>query len=307
MYDLIIVGGGPGAITAGIYAARRKIKTLLIARDWNGQMNWTNVIENYPGYQSITGPELIKKFVAHLEKYKGEEFEIKKGLEVKEIEPVNDALVKVKADDQVFQSKTLLISTGRRYRKLGVPGEEEFANKGVSYCPVCDGPMFQGKEVAVVGGGNAGVETVIDLLKYATKIYLLGGSGQLNCDECFKERIAKEPKVTVILRAKVKEIKGEQFVTGLVYLDKESGQEKNISVGGVFVEIGTVPNSFLAENVLELNEEGEIKIDSRNRTSRPNLFAAGDVTDVSHKQIVIAIGEGAKALLNAKEYLENLK
>jgi hypothetical protein len=137
MYDLIIIGGGPAAVTAGIYAARRKIKTLLITRDWNGQVNWTNVIENYPGYQSITGPELIKKFVAHLEKYQGDELEVKGGLEVEEIEPVNDALVKVRAGDQVFQSKTLLIATGRRYRKLGVPGEEEFANKGVSYCPVC--------------------------------------------------------------------------------------------------------------------------------------------------------------------------
>jgi alkyl hydroperoxide reductase subunit F len=171
----------------------------------------------------------------------------------------------------------------------------------------CDGPLFQGKEVAVVGGGNAGVETVIDLLKYATKIYLLESNGQLNCDECFKERIAKEVKVTVILRAQVKEIKGEQFVTGLVYLDKESGQEKKIPVEGVFVEIGTVANSSLAKNVLELNEQGEIKIDLRNRTSRPNIFAAGDVTDVSHKQIVIAVGEGAKATLNVKEYLENLK
>ncbi|MFH1461281.1 MAG: FAD-dependent oxidoreductase [Patescibacteria group bacterium] len=305
-YDLIIIGGGPGAITAGIYAARKKIKTLLLTKDWNGQMNWTNFIENYPGFESITGPELVKKMVAHLEKYRGDAFDIKEGTEVKEIERVSDSLIKVKANDHIFEAKALIVSTGRHYRKLGVPGEEEFANKGVSYCPVCDAPFFKDKEVAVIGGGNAGAETVFDLLKYASKIYLLGSRDKLNCDDCFRERIIREPKVSVILHAQVKEIKGEKFVSSLIYQDKKTEQTKELSVQGVFVEIGTIANSTLLENVVELNKAGEIKINARNQTSAPNIFAAGDVTDISHKQVVIAAGEGAKAVLNAQEYLEKL-
>lgn len=306
MYELIIIGGGPAAMTAGIYAARKKIKTLLITKDWNGQMNWTNVIENYSGFQSITGPELVEKMKTHLEKYRSEDFKIKDGFEVKEIEPINDRLIKIKADGQIFESKVLVIATGRQYRKLGVPGEEEFISRGVSFCPVCDAPLFKNKAVAVVGGGNAGVETVIDLLKYATKIYLLESNSRLNCDECFKERIKKEDKVTIILHSQVSEIKGSQFVEGLVYQDKETGQKKEISVQGVFVEIGTLPNSSLVKNVVELDKQGEIKVDSKNRTSVSNIFAAGDVTDVSHKQIIIAAGESAKAFLNARDYLEKL-
>lgn len=304
MYDLIIVGGGPSAVTAGIYAARKKIKTLFLTKDWNGQMNWTNYIENYPGIESITGPELMERMKGHLEKYQGKTLEIKPDFKAEKIEIADSGLVKTRADGDEFESRALIISTGRRYRKLGVPGEEEFQGKGVSYCPVCDAPLFQDKKVAIIGGGNAGAETAFDLVKYAKKIYLLEFQPELNCDASFLERLKQEEKIEIITHAQVKEIKGEKLVKGLLYQDLEEDREKELAVEGVFVEIGTQANSDLVKNVVELNQQGEIKINSRNQTSVKNIFAAGDVTNVSHKQIVIAAGEGAKALLNAADYLE---
>ncbi len=305
MYDLIIIGGGPSAVTAGIYAARKRIKTLFLTKDWNGQMNWTNYIENYPGIESITGPELMQKMKKHLERYQGKELEIKSNSEVSKINLSERGLIKVQSNEEDFNAKTLIISTGRRYRKLGIPGEGEFQGKGVSYCPVCDAPLFQDKEVAVIGGGNAGAETAFDLAKYASKIYLLEFQSKLNCDVSFLERLKQEQKVEIITNAQVKEIKGDKLVNGLIYQNREKDEERELAIEGVFVEIGTQANSDLVKNVVELNQQGEIKINRRNQASVKNIFAAGDVTDVSHKQIIIAAGEGAKALLNAADYLQN--
>jgi thioredoxin-disulfide reductase len=304
MYDLIVIGGGPAAITAGIYGARRKLKTLLITKDWNGQVSWTAFVENYPGFESISGPELVDKLVSHLKKTKEYGLEIKKGFEVKEVGLADNDILEIKADSEVYQSKALVIATGRRPKKLGVPGEDKFTGKGVSYCPICDAPLFKDKAVAVVGGGNAGFEAALDLTKYASKIYLLEFAPKLSCDECFVERLEESSKTTILTNVLVKEIKGKDFVESLVYQDRNSKETKEISVEGVFVEIGSVPNSSLVENMVELNEEGEIKIDLKNTTSRQNVFAAGDVTDVSHKQIIIAAGEGAKAALNAYDYIK---
>ncbi len=304
VYDLIIVGGGPAAVTAGIYAARKRIKTLFITKDWNGQINWTNYIENYPGIDSISGPELMERMKKHLAKYQRSGFEIKESAEVGRIEEVGGDLVKIKANGEEFEARALIVSTGRRYKKLGVPGEEEFQGKGVSYCPVCDAPLFQGKQVAIVGGGNAGAETAFDLLKYADKIYLLEFAAQLNCDECFLERLREEDKLEIITNAQVKEIKGEKLVSGLVYQDRQANKEKELSVSGVFIEIGTEANSDLVKNVVELNQAGEIKVDRVNQTSVKNIFAAGDVTNFPYKQIIIAAGQGAQALLSAAKYLE---
>ena len=299
---MIIVGGGPAAISAGIYAVRKGLKTLLIAQDWGGQLNWTNLIENYPGFESITGPELVKKLVAHLKKYQGEDLEIKEGNEVKKVEVENERLVKVEADNS-YQAKALILATGRNYKKLGIPGEKEFSSKGVSYCVTCDGPIFKDKKVAVIGGGNAGLEAALDLLDYASKIYLLEFLPQLTADEYLQKMVRKNSKINILTNVAVQEIKGEQFVNGLVYQERDSQKEKEITLEGVFVGIGTRANSSPVKNVVELNQEGEVKIDEKNRTSVRNIFAAGDVTDVSHKQIVVAAGEGVKAALNVYQYL----
>ena len=299
---MIIVGGGPAAISAGIYAVRKELKTLLIAQDWGGQLNWTNLIENYPGFESITGPELVKKLVVHLKKYQGEDLEIKEGNEVKKVEVENERLVKVEADNS-YQAKALILATGRNYKKLGIPGEKEFSSKGVSYCVTCDGPIFKDKKVAVIGGGNAGLEAALDLLDYASKIYLLEFLPQLTADEYLQKMVRKNSKINILTNVAVQEIKGEQFVNGLVYQERDSQKEKEITLEGVFVGIGTRANSSPVKNVVELNQEGEVKIDEKNRTSVRNIFAAGDVTDVSHKQIVVAAGEGVKAALNVYQYL----
>ena len=299
---MIIVGGGPAAVSAGIYAARKGLKTLLIAQNWGGQLNWTNLIENYPGFESITGPELVKKLVVHLKKYQGEDLEIKEGNEVKKVEVENERLVKVEADNS-YQAKALILATGRNYKKLGIPGEKEFSSKGVSYCVTCDGPIFKDKKVAVIGGGNAGLEAALDLLDYASKIYLLEFLSQLTADEYLQKMVRKNSKINILTNVAVQEIKGEQFVNGLVYQERDSQKEKEITLEGVFVGIGTRANSSPVKNVVELNQEGEVKIGEKNRTSVRNIFAAGDVTDVSHKQIVVAAGEGVKAALNVYQYL----
>jgi alkyl hydroperoxide reductase subunit F len=186
---------------------------------------------------------------------------------------------------------------------LGIAGESEFTGKGVSYCVTCDGPLFKDKKVAVIGGGNAGLEAALDLLNYASQIYLLEFLSQLTADESLQERVKNSSQINVLTNAAVKEIKGGQLVESLVYQERSSGQHREIAVQGIFVEIGTTANSFLVKDVLELNREGEIKIDAQNRTSVKNIFAAGDVTDVSGKQIVVAAGEGAKAALSAYQYL----
>ena len=302
MYDLIIIGGGPAAVSAGIYAARKKLKTILITKGWGGQMALAPEIENYAGFESITGAELVSKFTQHLKK---NELEIKEGVEIKDIKLV-DNLVEVKANDDVYQAKVAIITTGRNPRKLGLPNEDKFIGKGISYCSTCDAPLFRDKEVAVIGGGNMGLGTALDLITYASKVYILEYSPELKADKYFQEKIKKIDKIEVITSVKVAEIKGDQFVSSLTYSNGTGGKNKELPVQGIFVAIGSDASSFLVKNVVELNKEDEIKIDSRNRTSQPNIFAAGDVTDISHKQIVIAAGEGAKAALNAYDYLQNL-
>jgi len=301
VYELIIIGGGPAAIAAGIYTARKKLKTLLIAKDWGGQIMGTNLIENYPGFETITGPDLINKFVGHLKK---NQLEIKEGSQVKEVALAKEG-IKVKTEDNLYQGKALIVASGRYPKKLGLSNEEKFIGKGISYCTTCDGPLFKDKEVAVIGGGNAGMEAALDLTNYASKIYILEFLPQLTGDELFQERVAKNPKITILTNVEVKKIKGEQFVKGLVYQDRSSKKTKEIAMEGIFVEIGSMANSSFIKNVVKLNEEGEIKVDSKNKTSQPNIFAAGDVTDVSHKQVIIAAGQGAKAALNAYEYLQS--
>jgi len=304
MYDLIIIGGGPAGITAGIYAARQKIKTLLVTKNFGGQITKKAVaIENYPGFEEITGLDLIKKFENHLRKFK-DQIEIKME-EIVKVQKQGDVFLVCTKDNAKFKAKTVIIATGAGPRALNIPGEEEFIGKGVSFCAVCDGAIFSDKDVAVVGGGNSGFETALFLSNIARKIYILENGPKPRADQENQEIIKKSKKTEVIINAQLKEIKGDEFVHSLVYEDSVSKQEKTLKVEGVFVEIGLVPAGLIAKDLVNFNERNEIKIKSENgETKTPGLFAAGDVNEGKYKQIVASCGEGAKALLAAFDYLK---
>jgi thioredoxin-disulfide reductase len=304
IYDLIIVGGGPAGITAGIYGARYKLKTLLITKDFGGQIAKKVVpIENYPGFKEISGLELIQKFKEHLEKFK---IETEIDLVIK-IEKNKDFSVLTK-NGKKFESKSVIIASGADPRPLKVQGEKEFIGKGVSYCTVCDAPLFKEKTAAVIGGGNAGFEAAIALSRWAKKIYILEYGERVMADLENQELAKKMGKVEIITNALLKEIKGERFVNSIIYQDRKTGENKELKVEGVFVEIGSQPASSFVRDLVDFNEKGEIKVDFETfQTRTPGLFAAGDVNIGKYKQIVTAAGEGAKAALAAAEYLKNLK
>ncbi len=313
MYDLIIVGGGPAAVGAGVYAARKKLKTLLITESFGGQSFVSDNIENWIGTKVITGYDLAKNFEEHLRAQ--ETIEIKMPERVTAVREIPCADPKRPCDFEVetdkgnrYQAKAIIVTAGARRRKLGVPGEEKFEGKGVAYCSTCDAPIFAGKRVAAVGGGNAGLEAVVDLFPYATEIYLLHRGEQLKGDPVTQEEIKKNPKVKIILNAETQEILGEKFVTGLRYKDVKSGEMKELALEGVFVEIGSVPNSEIVKSLVELNQFGEIVVDHKtSQTSKPGIFAAGDVTDELYKQNNISAGDGITAALSAYGHIIGLK
>lgn len=300
MYDLIIIGGGPAGITAGIYAARKRIKTLLITKEWGGQITKANEIENWPGTKTISGTDLMNQMLSHLKEF---ELEIKEDREVINLEKKLD-FFKIRDDkDEEHKSKAVLIATGKIPRSLDIPGEEKFKGRGVSICSTCDAPIFKDKDVVVIGGGNAGFAAAMDLTKYAKKIYILEFLEKTCGDQITKEKLEKTGKVEIHTNVAVKEIRGNKFVEGLVYEDRDSGKDTEIKVQGVFIAIGMAPKAGFTEDLVELDKIGEIKIDKYNHTKTPGLFAAGDITDLKYEQIVIACGEAAKATLEAYEYL----
>lgn len=303
IYDLIIIGGGPAGITAGIYGARKALKTLLITKDFVGQIGRTDSIENYPGFLEIGGIDLSKKFREHLEKFS---VEIKEGSEVKSLSKSGSVFKIETTKGEVFETKTVVIASGRNPRPLKIPGEQKFEGKGVSFCGTCDAPFFKDKVVAVIGGGNAALETVLDLLPFAAKIYVLEISPRLAADEINQQRAKKSGKAEIILRAQILEIKGENTVEKLVYRDLTDNQDKELTVQGVFIEIGSLPATGFLKDLVDFNDRGEIVVNPRTcETKTPGLYAAGDVTDVKYKQIVVAAGEGTKAALSAYNYLQN--
>jgi len=304
-YDLIIIGGGPAGITAGIYALRQKLKTLLITKEFGGQMNRKAVkIENFPGFLEISAPELIEKFVNHLKKYPIEiEFD-----EVKEVKKIKDDFFIFTKREKEFLSKTVIVASGADPRPLKIPGEKEFLGKGVSYCATCDAPLFKGKNVAIVGGGNAGFETAIFLANFAKKIYILEFSERVLAEKENQERIKKTGKVEIILNAKTKEIKGKEFVQSLIYEERISKKEVEIPVEGVFIQIGNLPATSFVNNLVDFNERNEIIVEFETMATKTcGLFAAGDCNAGKYKQIVTACGEGAKAALSAYDYLQQKK
>ncbi|MDD3399544.1 MAG: FAD-dependent oxidoreductase [Candidatus Pacebacteria bacterium] len=303
-YELIIIGGGPAGIAAGIYAARRKIKTVLVTKSFGGQMVRKSVaIENYPGFKSISGADLVQSMVEQLKE---------NGMEI-----INDKAGRVKKEGSGFLVKTensgelsasaVIVATGADPRPLEVEGEKEFIGKGVSYCTTCDAPLFADKDVAVIGGGNSGFESALSMRKYANKVYILEASGEVKADEANRKKVEENPKIEVITSAAVKKIEGAQFVESLIYEDKKTGEEKTLRLQGIFVEIGNVPATGFIKDLVDFNERDEIKIDHRTcQTRTPGIFAAGDATDVKYKQIIIACGQGTTALLSAADYLDKI-
>jgi len=295
MYELVIIGAGPAGITAAIYAARKKMDFIVVTTSIGGQVTLSSGIENYTGFQYITGEELAAKFQEHLDRHK---FEVKME-EVRNVKREGN-LFSVETDIGSYLGKTVIIATGRKPRELKVPGETEFMSRGVTYCATCDGPLFEGMDVVVVGGGNSGLEAVLQLVKIAKSIHLVEAMSQLKADKVLVEKAMASDKVKIWTSTRVTEITGDKVVKG-IKLQKD-GKEMRVPVRGVFVEIGSVPNSEMVD-LVKKNHWNEIIVNCKCETNIPGLFAAGDVTDVPEKQIVVAAGEGCKAALSAFRYL----
>ena len=297
-YDIIIVGAGPAGMTAGVFAARKGLKTLIISKDIRGQLNWTTDIENYMGFQEIDGQSLVKKFEAQVKENHLEE----KMIDVQAVVKEGD-FFKVKTVNQgEFTARSVIVSSGKKPKTLNVPGETEFRNKGVSYCSTCDGPLFRGVPVAIVGGGNSALKSALDLANYASELYLISLT-ELTADAILVERLQKLNQLKKYIGHTVVEIKGTKSVEKVVIEAMNTHQRFEIPVQGVFVEIGLDPNTEFLDGQVEKNHAGEIQIDCQCQTSIPGLFAAGDATTVPEKQIIIAAGEGAKAAIKAWEYI----
>jgi alkyl hydroperoxide reductase subunit F len=299
MYELIIVGAGPAGITAGVYAARKRMHFLMIAADIGGQTSLSWEVENYLGYQFITGSELVEKFREHLDHFN---VEVREGETATRVER-SGAMVNVKTDKGEYAAQTVIIATGRSPRKLGVPGEEAFNNKGITYCATCDAPLFADMDVAVIGGGNAGLDATLQLTKIANQIYLIEVNPQLTADRIMVEKAQESGKVAFYTGTTVKRIYGGTLVEGLEIVKGEKAED--LAVGGVFVEIGSTPASGFVTGVKK-NDGGEIIVNCICETDIPGIFAAGDVTNVFAKQIIIACGEGAKATIAAFDYVNHL-
>lgn len=289
-------------MTAAVYAARKKLDTVLVSKDVGGQVNWTLGIENYMGYQFIEGPELIRRFEEQVKQFP---LRMELGNAITSIIRVDGGFEVRPESGKAFQSRAVIVATGKRPRPLNVPGEDRLVGRGVTYCAVCDGPLFAGMRVAVIGGGNSALEAADDMLKIAEHIYLVSLT-QLTGDAVLVDRVKAGRNITMFLEHEVLEVLGDSMVGGLRIRDLKSGEQKELEVSGIFVEIGLIPNSDLVKGLVELNQFGEIRVNCRNETSVPGLFAAGDVTDVPEKQIAVAVGEGAKAALQAHRYLQRL-
>lgn len=290
-------------MTAGIYAARKKIKTLLIAESFGGQSIIAAEIQNFIGFKSISGLELSKLIQEHLKVQQG--IEIKDQILVSQIKKNGNGFIVKTSMTETFETKTILLGLGNRYRELNVEGEQKFKGRGVFYCATCDAPLMKNKIVAVVGGGNAGFESVIQLLPYASKIYVLEYMEAPKADPITQEKAKQSGKVEVITMAQVKEVFGDEFVKGIKYEDRRNNEMKELLIQGIFVAIGYQPNSDLVKDLLELNQSGQIVIDTKTqKTSCEGIWAAGDVTDGLYRQYNIAIGDSIKAVLNIYDYLK---
>jgi len=302
-FDVLVIGGGPAGAAAAVYAARKGIRTGVAAERFGGQVLDTMAIENFISVKATEGPQLARALEEHVREYEVDIMNLQRASKLIPAGP--EGLHTVEFENGArLQSKTLILSTGARWREMNVPGEQEYRGRGVAYCPHCDGPLFKGKRVAVIGGGNSGVEAAIDLAGLVAHVTLLEFGESMRADAVLQNKLRSLPNVTVLTMAQTTEVLGDgQRVTGLVYKDRNSDALHNVELEGIFVQIGLLPNSDWLKGSVELNRFGEIIVDAKGQTSLPGVFAAGDVTTVPYKQIVIALGEGAKASLSAFDHL----
>lgn len=298
-YDVLVIGGGPAGSSAAIYAARKGIRTGIVAERFGGQVMDTLGIENFISVKHTEGPKLVASLEEHVKDYGIDVMNLQraKRLEKKD-------LVEIELENgAVLKSKSVILSTGARWRNVNVPGEAEFKNKGVAYCPHCDGPLFEGKDVAVIGGGNSGVEAAIDLAGIVNHVTVIEFNPELKADAVLQERLNSLPNVTVFTNAQTTEITGTDKVNGISYMDRETEKQHHVELQGVFVQIGLVPNTDWLGDQIERTRFGEIVVDKHGATNIPGVFAAGDCTDSAYKQIIISMGSGATAALGAFDYL----
>jgi alkyl hydroperoxide reductase subunit F len=302
MYDVTIVGGGPAGLAAAVYAARKRLSTALISVDIGGQVNRTLGVENYLGYQFIEGADLIGRFQSQVAKYPIDQ---QIGARVSSVRRIDGGFEMTLDSGVAHRSRVVVFAAGKRPRQLDVPGESRLAGRGVSYCAICDGPVFADRRVAVVGGGNSALEAALDLVKIAEHVDLVSLTG-ITGDQILLDKLKAANNLDTHLEYSVDSIQGTDFVEGMVIRNLKNGEALSLDVSGVFVEIGLIPNSEALQGLLDLNGQGEVPVNCSGETSVPGLFAAGDVSDVPEKQIIVAAGEGAKAMLRAHRYLQRL-
>ena len=302
-YDVLVVGGGPAGASAAIYAARKGIRTGIVAERFGGQVMDTLGIENFISVKATEGPKLVAALEEHVKSYDVDIMGLQRAQGLHKA--IDSDLLEIRLESgATLKSKSVIVATGARWREMNVPGEREYRGKGVAYCPHCDGPLFKGKDVAVIGGGNSGVEAAIDLAGIVKHVTLIEYNTKLRADAVLQNKLFSLANVTVIINAQTTEITGDtQKVTGITYRDRATSAEHHIPLAGVFVQIGLLPNTDWLQGAVELSKFGEIKVDAHGQTTLPGVFAAGDVTTVPYKQIIIAMGEGSKAALGAFDYL----
>ena len=310
MYDLVIIGGGPAGVAAGVYASRKQLKTLFVTESFGGQSIVSDGIENWIGAIEVSGIDLAKKFEEHLKAYAEDIVDIKKGFRAEDVVKNEDGTFTVKikqgSNEEEYQAKSVLVATGSNRRKLPAKGADEFEHKGVTYCASCDGPMFRDKDVVVVGGGNSAFESAAQLLAYCKSVTLIHRREEFRADPVTVESLNKDPKFKIITNAEVSEVTGEVMVNGLKYKDVNSGEETSLEVSGIFVEIGAVPAVSFVSEIVELATDNSIKIDPWNqRTSVNGIWAAGDCTNVLYHQNNIAAGDAVKALEDIFVWIKN--
>lgn len=302
MYELIIVGGGPAGMAAAVYAARKLLNTLLISSDIGGQVNWTNGVENYLGYQFIEGDELIFKFQQQVNQFPIDQ---KIGQIVSQVKKIDGGFEVIAEKGDKFQGKSVILASGKRPRRLNVTGEMELTGRGVTYCSICDGSDFTDQKVAVIGGGNSAIEAALDMVKAAEHVDMVSVT-PLTGDPIMIEKLSQAKNLTIYTGQQTEKILGESSVEGIIIKDLKKGSSLQLDVTGVFIEIGLVPNSDMVKDLVKLNQLGEVPINVYCETEVPGFFAAGDVSTAPEKQIIIAAGEGAKAALQAHRYLRRL-
>lgn len=303
MYDLIIIGGGPAGITAGVYAARKRLKTLILTQDIGGQMAWSSDVENYPGFSMISGADLVEKFENHIEQFR----------DVLELRLTNRGVTEIDKNKTYFSVKTgegtsehsraVIVAGGRLPKSLGIKGEKEYLNRGVSYCAWCDGPIFKNKDIAIIGGGNSALDTAINIQRSVKSIVMINPTSELTGDKILIDKVTNAQNIRVLNNTEIVSINGDKFVDSITVKPAGKDKTENLKLSGVFIEIGSVPATDYLKKLVKLNDRDEIVVDKSNMSSVKGLFAAGDITDIEEKQIITAAGEGAKAAIMASKYI----